>query len=116
MNELYHHGILGMKWGKRKSKTFSKDYTAVKKLRKKNIKNLSNENLKEINNRLNLESSYRQLKNNRSATSRGLNAATKVSAIVGSSMALYKIGSKAYSSGKTITTKVLDRLYLAKLR
>ena len=37
LEELYHHGILGMRWGFSKKKYPSKDYRRVKSLRKKKI-------------------------------------------------------------------------------
>lgn len=70
MDELAHYGILGMKWGKRKGVTSnssnkSKDYTTVKALRKKKMNQLSNSELREINNRMQLENQYKNLKKQR---------------------------------------------------
>lgn len=69
-NELMHYGVMGMKWGKRKgvgssSNNKSKDYTTVKALRKKKANQLSNSELREINNRMQLENQYKNLKKQR---------------------------------------------------
>ena len=73
-NTLYHYGVLGMKWGRRKSRTSSgttrskkssnqsEDYVRAKKLKKKKLSQLSNAELKELNNRMQLESQYKNLK------------------------------------------------------
>lgn len=71
---LTHFGIKGMKWGHRKSggwsdskkdKTtsdVSDDYKKSRELKSKSVKNLSNKELKDLNNRLQLEKQLRELK------------------------------------------------------
>lgn len=71
MNELYHFGVKGMKWGVRKdrkrsisskrSRSGSKDYTESRDLLKKSPNKLSNAELRKINERLNLEQQYSNL-------------------------------------------------------
>lgn len=73
-NTLYHYGVLGMKWGRRKSRSSSSsirskrsandssDHTRAKELKKKKLSQLSNAELKELNNRMQLESQYKNLK------------------------------------------------------
>lgn len=71
MNELYHFGVKGMKWGVRKdrkrsisskrSRSDSKDYTESRDLLKKSSNKLSNAELRKINERLNLEQQYSNL-------------------------------------------------------
>ena len=61
-DELYHSGVLGMRWGRRKVKRkSSEDYLNAKKIRKKKISELSNKELQEYNNRKNLEQNYKRL-------------------------------------------------------
>lgn len=75
-NSLAHYGIKGMKWGvrryqnkdgsytsagKNRRKTYSSDYEDTRELRKKSYKELSNEDLRKLNKRMNLESEYRRL-------------------------------------------------------
>lgn len=70
-DELYHYGILGMRWGKRKGstpkiakkrKTVSVDYAKAKRLGKKKLSQLSNKELQDYNSRKNLERNYKSFK------------------------------------------------------
>lgn len=62
LNELYHWGILGMRWGKKSRRIKpSEDYINSQKIKKKKIKELSNKELQEYNNRKNLEQNYKRL-------------------------------------------------------
>lgn len=83
-NFLAHYGKKGMKWGVRKRRSVkpSPDYKQVKKLREKKIPELSNEQLRTINNRLNLERSYRQLKWDSTTVKRGQSHVNEVLAVV----------------------------------
>ena len=71
MSELYHFGIKGMKWGVRRdrkrsvqtkqSKSDSSDYRESRDLLKKSPNQLSNAQLRKMNERLNLEQQYSNL-------------------------------------------------------
>ena len=64
-NELKHYGVKGMKWGVRRAsrrRPPSADHVRAKELKKKKLSQLSNAELKELNNRMNLESQYKNLK------------------------------------------------------
>ena len=73
--ELTHYGIKGMKWGVRRPvgpdglvgsgsrRVRSEDSTAVRRIKKKRIHELSNQELQKINTRLELERKNRDLQN-----------------------------------------------------
>lgn len=63
---LEHVGILGMHWGKKKGKIKKplsphKDYSVADTIRKKDIREMSNEELKTLTSRVQLEKSYRDV-------------------------------------------------------
>ena len=76
VNQLYHHGILGQKWGRRRfqnedgSRTAagkhrevekSEDYVKSRENKNKSPQGLSNEELRKLNERLKLEAEYKNL-------------------------------------------------------
>lgn len=62
MNNLQHIGILGMKWGRRKGPdNSSPDHSVSRELKKKKLNELSNEELKKLTNRLQLEKQFKDL-------------------------------------------------------
>lgn len=65
--ELKHYGIKGMKWGVRKKRTSHDDYQKAHS--KKSVRDMSDRELRERNNRLQMEQQYAQLtkKKNRGA-------------------------------------------------
>lgn len=122
INEEYleHHGILGMKWGARKSSSkissgrskknlyISKDAKRAANLKKKKLYQLSNEELKTLNKRQELENKYRQ--NNKSKIEKGMAIAGSVAAGMGTMVALYSNGDKLIKIGQQIVTPVLKKL------
>ena len=100
MNELYHFGIKGMKWGvrrfqnkdgtrttagKSRRKEYSSDY--IDSRTKKSISSMSNEELKKRINRYQLENQYRSLEP--SVYNKGMTMAKKIIATVGVVGGLY---------------------------
>ena len=77
---LEHAGIKGMKWGVRRyqnkdgtltpagRKRYSEDHVRAKALKKKRLSQLSNAELRELNNRMQLENQYKSLKKQRIST------------------------------------------------
>ena len=65
-NELKHYGILGMKWGRRKGKSVvsspgSKHRDYLEAHTKESYKSMSTKKLKQINERLQAEKTYKEL-------------------------------------------------------
>jgi len=106
-NELYHYGIIGMKWGvrrtpeelgHRKSSTDevmntirrssgNRETKALKEARRKDINAMSNQELREANERLNLEQNYTNLTKGKLSKAKDWVAKTIISGIVVGSVA-----------------------------
>lgn len=63
IEEIYHSGVLGMRWGRRK-RISSDDHIQARKLEKKRLHELSNNQLRDLNNRQTLERNYKSLNPN----------------------------------------------------
>ena len=129
-NELYHYGVLGMRWGVRKSRYYnedgslnergkkkqekelnrkrkSKSYTdnqsadsvRAKKIKEKKLDEMSNQELRDLNNRMQLESQYKQLTKRKNYVNKivksYIGTATTIAAVAGATTSLYKMGNKA---------------------
>ena len=86
-DELYHWGIKGMKWGVRKDRKMSEDAATAKALKKKKLDELSNAELKKLNERKNLEQQYKNL--NPSTIKKGAKAVGSAAAVMGTAIAIY---------------------------
>lgn len=115
---LMHYGVLGMKWGRRKSQSstskslkkkrtdsYSSDYKETRKMRRKSSKKLSNAELKKLNERMRLEQEYNRLST--SQINRGYEVAKKTVAIAGTIGGLYAISQSDYAkAGKALLSKI----------
>ena len=91
---LMHFGVKGMRWGvrnaeskKRIAREESEDYSSTKNLRKQPVSTLSNAELKKINERIQLEQTYKQL--TAKDVSKGRSASKKL---------LGRVGNKIFDS------------------
>ena len=118
-DELYHHGILGMKWGVHRSRSstgesssgsrrhkkapveINEDYARAHS--KKSVKSMSNAELKQRIQRLNDEKQYAQL--NPSKVQQGWRKAAKLVGAMGTASALYAGGKKMVGIGKEVADK-----------
>jgi len=72
---LKHYGVPGQRWGIRRKRSSgsrgSADHRVASKLKKKKLSEMSNEELKKLNSRLQLERQYKELRSsNKSAGSK----------------------------------------------
>lgn len=115
-DELYHWGVLGMKWGRRKGTTtsssggrssrksrMSQDAREASAIKKKKVSEMSNAELRKLNERQNLEKNYKSL--NPSAISKGAKIAAATAATLGTIVALESNGKHVIASGKNIVKK-----------
>lgn len=106
-NELYHYGVLGMKWGVRRSRSGSDnsrkrlkrskptiDPSYKKAHSKKKLKYMSDNDLREINNRLNAERQYKDLTRTKSKGKAAIDAFTSTAKTVAAVATAYKIYKK----------------------
>lgn len=118
-NELYHYGVLGMRWGHRKdrrsssgirlkkqpsTKGWSKDAKAANSIKRKSVKQMSNAELKRLNERTRLEQEYSRL--NPNAVKKGLAVAAGIAGGMGTVLALHNNGKQLISIGKKFVKKV----------
>ena len=119
--ELYHHGIKGMKWGirrfqnkngrltsdgKKRYRNMSDDAKVASELKKKKAGELSNAELRKLNERVRLEQEYSRL--NPSSIKKGLTFVTAAAGLMGTALSIYNNSNQIAKIGKTAGNKVVD--------
>lgn len=112
---LTHAGVKGMKWGvrryqnkdgsltpagKKRYNSMSEDARVASSLKKKDVKSMSNAELKKLNERVRLEQEYSRL--NPSAIKKGMTIAGGVAAGLGTVVALHSNGKQVINLGKQV--------------
>lgn len=100
-NELYHYGVLGMKWGKRKARPVSEDYKRAHS--KTKISEMSDAELRSRNNRLQMEKQYKDLTRKTNVGKKAFDAFVKGAGMI-------TAATVAYGTYKKVGTKALDAI------
>ena len=116
---LQHHGIKGMKWGirrteaqlarvrgKAKKDNWSEDAKSVGEIRTKSVKQMSNAEIRKVNERMDLERRYSQL--NPGVIKKGSMKVAAATGIMATALAFYNNADRAVKTGQTVATKVVD--------
>lgn len=115
-NELYHYGVLGMKWGvrrdrsrsggSRKKRPSSQDAREASAIKKKKLNQMSNAELRKLNERTRLEQEYSRL--NPNAVKKGWKYVATAAGIMGTALSVYNSGSQLVGIGKKAGNKIVD--------
>lgn len=118
-NELYHYGILGMKWGVRRSEAqlarvgrkarkgnWSEDAKNASEIKTKSVKQMSNAELRKLNERQQLENQYKQL--NPSSIKKGAAYVAGATAVMTTALAFYNTSNSTVKTGKSVCNKIID--------
>ena len=115
--ELSHHGIKGMKWGVRRTeaqlarargraerKGWSKDASEVAGIKTKSVKEMSNAELRKMNERIQLEQQYSRL--NPSAIKKGFAFVAGTAVVMETALKVYNNSDRLIKIGKQFKGKL----------
>lgn len=121
-NGIYHSGVKGMKWGvrryqnkdgsltaagKKKYSNWSDDAKTADSIKKKRVSEMSNAELKKVNERVRLEQEYSRL--NPNVIKKGVAVAAATAGALGTIVALKNNGSQVIGIGKDVVDAFVNR-------
>mgnify|MGYP006923195101 CR=1 FL=1 len=113
-NNLYHHGVIGMKWGVRRARgsssstkpskrNISEDAKEAARISKKHVSEMSNNELRKLNDRINLEQQYSRL--NPSFIKTGAKAVATAAIVTNTLVNLYDKSDRLIKIGQKLVGK-----------
>lgn len=122
-HELYHWGVKGMKWGvrryqnkdgtltaagkKRRRAEISDDAKDAAQIRKKKVQEMSNAELRRLNERTRLEQEHKRL--NPNAFKRGVAFVAATAGVMTTVITAYEKSDKLRQLGKKVGDKIIDK-------
>ena len=119
-NELYHYGVPGMRWGVRRrqktadrnkrraeSENWSSEARAASETKRKSLKQMSNDEIRALNERTRLEREYKSL--NPNAVKKGWGYVIGAAAVMGTVCTLYDNSNKLVKAGKKVASAFIKK-------
>lgn len=110
-NELKHYGVLGMRWGVRKRRSGdgdSEDSIKARRALQKNINEMTNKELQDVNQRIRLEQEHKDLIRKQTVGKKSIDGMKAFTTTVATLAATHMAATKISKSYKNAVDKVGD--------